>query len=139
MGPAGAAYNSDPPAANLHDYMVSKTLGGLHRVAVNLTLAATPFNLQAITAALQGNATRALNSSAPSGGAALPIDTLFAYGGPVRVDPLAARGGLLQQLARPGAHVAHPSPLYLTGCGLNATQKVTCINMRMSSAQLTVA
>ena len=107
IGPASVALNSDPPALNAHDYMVSKMLGGLHRVAVNLTLAATPLDLQAIIAALQGNATRALDSSALSGGTALPIGTLFDYGGPARVDPLAARGGLLQQLASSGAHVAH--------------------------------
>ena len=139
IGPASTALNSDPPPLNAHDYMVSKTLGGLHRVAVNLTLAATPLDLQAILAALQGNATRAFDSSALSGGAALPVGTLFDRGGPARVDPLAPRGGLLKQLASSGAHVAHPSPLCVTGCGLNETQRVTCINTRMSSAQLAVA
>jgi len=98
---------ANTPALDSRGYTISKTLGGLHRVAVNLTLAATPFDLQAIADALQGNATRALDNSALSGGAALPIRTLFAHGGTARVDPLAARGGLLQQLASSGARIVH--------------------------------
>ena len=105
---ASAASYFKPPALDSRDYTVSKTLGGLHRVAVNLTLAATPLDLQAILAALQGNATQALERSALFGGAALPIGVLFDYGGSVRVDPLAARGGLLQQLASSGAQIHHP-------------------------------
>ena len=128
--PAYAASYFDSPTLDSRDYTVSETLGGLHRVAVNLTLAATPLDLQAILAALQGNATRALDSSALSGGAALPISALFNYGGTARVDPLAARGGLLQQLASSGAHILHPPLLCVMGCDLDEKPEVMAASKR---------
>lgn len=117
------------PALDSRGYTVSKTLDGLHRVAVNLTLAAMAFDLQAIIDALQGNATQALDSSVLSGGA-LPIRTLFAYGGTARVDPLAVRGGLLQKLASSGAHIMNVPLLASWGAAWMKSRKSRWHQMR---------
>ena len=95
-------YNFSSFAVNPAAYVVNNTIGRLHRVAVVLTLAATPGDLQEMILALAGNATQLLAMSNASSNYYGPISTIMHSGGFVKANSLAVCGGLVQKLRSSG-------------------------------------
>ena len=96
-------YNLSSPAINTSAYVVNNTIGGLHRVAVVLTLAATPGDLHDMIYALASNATQLIAMSNASDGFTLPISTIMHSGGFVKANPDYVCGGLFWKLRSSGA------------------------------------
>lgn len=94
-------YNFSSPAINTSAYVVNNTIGGLHRVAVVLSLTATPGDLQEMIFALASNATQLIAMSNASGFSP-PISTIMHSGGFVKATPYRICGGLDQKLRSSG-------------------------------------